>query len=457
MAPTYQHVQTEDIELSTTGDHLKVPKRPTRHTRSGSNSSFIHFRAPQPITEEVHHSSNNNKNSQLASQALPSLVICVIGLIFAGWMMDVYQHWKVFTQVSELFILVPVLLNLKGNLEMNLAARFSTSANLGDLDQPATRNALVWGNMALIQVQALISGSIAGLFSVFLGTILHPEQTTTVSESMLVIASSMVSASVSSFVLGLFMCVLIIISRILKIDPDNIACPMASSLGDVVTLGILAECANLLLIHMETSLSTWLLLSMFVSIPFFSLSVWRNHHVKDLLFSGWSPIIIAMLISSGAGLVLERYVEKFNGLAMLTPILCGLAGNLGSIYASRISTCLHRGAQEQFKLVEHTLLLMNVPIQLLFLMIVWVLDIGHLDFTIAFIITYFVVSMICTFSALKMGKSMTLTFWKYKYDPDNYVLPYLTAIVDVICTSLLVISFSWLTSNGYASLGVHDR
>lgn len=37
------------------------------------------------------------------------------------------QHWPVFLRVEELFILVPILLNLKGNLEMNLAARFSTS------------------------------------------------------------------------------------------------------------------------------------------------------------------------------------------------------------------------------------------------------------------------------------------------------------------------------------------
>lgn len=274
-----------------------------------------------------------------------------------------------FTQVSELFILVPVLLNLKGNLEMNLAARFSTCANMGDLDHPETRNALVWGNLSLIQVQALVSGSIAGLFSVFLGALLHPEDSVTISESVLVIASSMVSASVSSFVLGLFMCVLIIISRMFKIDPgkwmvvgytqcidssaiDNIACPMASSLGDVVTLGILAGCANLLLVnmgkdeskntiilitvshfpHLETNLSTFLLLVMFISIPFFGLSVWRNRHVKDLLFSGWTPIIIAMLISSGAGLVLERYVEKFKGLAMITPILCGTVNHYFLIF-----------------------------------------------------------------------------------------------------------------------------
>lgn len=311
---------------------------------------------------------------------------------------------------------------------MNLAARFSTCANMGHLDHPETRQALVWGNMALIQVQALISGSIAGVFSVLLGVLLHPDEPVTIGEILLVIASSMVSASVSSFVLGLFMCLLIILSRLLKIDPgkkhkrgrscqtyssvsaDNIACPMASSLGDVVTLGILAGCAHLLMVHMgkivlfffhlfmchlldiETSLSSWLLFLMFGSIPFFGLSVWRNRHVKDLLFSGWTPIVIAMLISSGAGLVLERYVEQYQGLAMFTPILCGLAGNLGSIYASRISTCLHKGVQEHFERVEWTLLMMNMPVQSLFLAIVWFLEIGHLDFTLAFALAYFLVS-----------------------------------------------------------------
>ncbi|KAI8885224.1 MgtE-domain-containing protein [Backusella circina FSU 941] len=443
MAPHYNPVANDDIELLTPGDRPEHQ----RHMRTGSNSSFVHFRAPQREEElKVTH------GNHLASQAFPSLLICVIGLIFAGWMMDIYQHWEVFTKVSELFILVPVLLNLKGNLEMNLAARFSTSANLGDLDNPTTRNGLVWGNLALIQVQALISGCIAGVFSVLLGIMQHPNEITTVSEIILVVASSMVSASVSSFVLGVFMCVLIIVSRMLRIDPDNIACPMASSLGDVVTLGILAECAKILLNRIDTHFSTFLMLAMFGSIPFFALLVWRNPHVKDLLFSGWTPIIVAMLISSGAGLVLERFVEQYKGLAMLTPILCGLSGNFGSIYASRISTCLHKGVQEQFKTVEMTLLLMNVPIQMLFLFIIWMLDIGHLDFTLAFAISYFIVSMISTLLALRMGKSMTLILWKYKYDPDNYVLPYLTAIIDVICTSLLVLSFTWINSNGYAEL-----
>lgn len=37
------------------------------------------------------------------------------------------QHWDVFKNVTEVFILVPALLGLKGNLEMTLASRLSTA------------------------------------------------------------------------------------------------------------------------------------------------------------------------------------------------------------------------------------------------------------------------------------------------------------------------------------------
>ncbi len=47
-------------------------------------------------------------------------------MVGAGLVLDMVQHWDVFTKVSELFILVPALLGLKGNLEMTLASRLST-------------------------------------------------------------------------------------------------------------------------------------------------------------------------------------------------------------------------------------------------------------------------------------------------------------------------------------------
>ncbi|RUP44911.1 hypothetical protein BC936DRAFT_148872, partial [Jimgerdemannia flammicorona] len=169
-----------------------------------------------------------------------------------------------------------------------------SAANLGDLDYRPTRHALVLGNLALLQVQALIVGSIAGLFSFAMGTITHPKDLNSYYESMLMITSAMLCAALSSLVLGTFMCALVILCRWAKINPDNIACPMASSLGDVITLIILAVVSHGLMTQMDTFWSTGLFVASVACIPMFAWSVWNNKLVNILLFSGWTPILVAM-------------------------------------------------------------------------------------------------------------------------------------------------------------------
>ena len=67
------------------------------------------------------------------------------------------------------------MLNLKGNLEMNLSARLGTAANMGDLDEPTTRRAIIIGNLALLQVQAALVSFVAACFSFLLSVILPSE------------------------------------------------------------------------------------------------------------------------------------------------------------------------------------------------------------------------------------------------------------------------------------------
>lgn len=40
------------------------------------------------------------------------------------------QNWDVFQEVTELLILVPAVLGMKGNLEMTLASRLSTAVSV---------------------------------------------------------------------------------------------------------------------------------------------------------------------------------------------------------------------------------------------------------------------------------------------------------------------------------------
>lgn len=51
----------------------------------------------------------------------------------------ILQHWDVFKYVTEIFILVPALLGLKGNLEMTLASRLSTAVSIQGVGRESHR------------------------------------------------------------------------------------------------------------------------------------------------------------------------------------------------------------------------------------------------------------------------------------------------------------------------------
>ncbi|CAG8768846.1 1125_t:CDS:10 [Dentiscutata erythropus] len=398
--------------------------------------------------QKILNISNVQEERSLAFEAIPPILISVVGLMLAGWLLDMVQSWPVFVKVPELYILVPVLLNLKGNLEMNLASRLSTSANLGELDKPSIRYTLIWGNLAVLQVQSLVVGAIAGLISFIEGIIFNPNHKTSYHEDMSIIVVSMMCAALSSMILGTLMCILIILSRKFRINPDNIACPMASSLGDLFTLIILTLCSEFILSYMSIWISTALFIILAVSVPLWASMVWSNKSVRHLLTDAWTPLFIAMVISSIAGLVLENYIEQYHGLALLTPVLNGIIGNLGSIYASRISTRLHGGTEESYYRSELTLFLIHIPIEILVLIVAWWFDIGHMNLTWSFSITYFLVSVLCAAFTLIFAKKLTLWLWHHDYDPDNYSLPYITAIVDVVGNGLLVLSYWSLAKLG---------
>ncbi|KAF9912384.1 hypothetical protein EC991_011076 [Linnemannia zychae] len=394
----------------------------------------------------LHDSTEGDSDKGLWMQALTTLVIAVSGLICAGWLLDAVQHWPVFLEISELIILIPILLNLKGNLEMNLASRLSTACNMGLLDTPSSRNGFIKGNLALLQLQSLTVGSVAGLFSFALGMIVHPT-TNNLEEIALMISSSMLCASASSFLLGSFMCGLVLICRHFRVNPDNIAVPLASSFGDLVTLVILSGIAVFMDDYIQTPLCISVLVFLLALIPVWLYIVRKNKYVSEVVKEGWGPVFSAMVIASTAGLTLERYINQFPGMAMISPVLNGLTGNIGSIYASRISTALHANIQENYRSTEKTLFLVHIPIEVLFLGVISLLKLGDVQWSFGVVAGYTAVALTLVIMSLALAKWITRLFWKWGYDPDNYALPILTSLIDVLGTALLVLCF-WALGYG---------
>lgn len=399
----------------------------------------------------------------IALQVFVPFLIAGLGTVAAGILLDKVQHWKVYVDIPEVFILVPALLGLKGNLEMTLASRLSTAANVGYMDTKKERNKIIIGNMALTQAQALIVAALTAIAAAVFRWVAN--DTFSIHHVFLLCASSLITAALASAILGGVMVTVIFLSGLYGLNPDNIATPIAASLGDLVTLALLSVFSDFL--YQKIGTHHWIApLICLVIIMLLPIWLYLSHHNKythNTLYTGWSPVILAMCISSGGGLILSTIVQKYIGLAVFSPVINGVGGNLVAVQASRIATALHKevspgvlpdstnyGCITTFcKAGGHSrtarvLLTMSIPGHIVFLAIIANTKSGHTSPTARFVCFYLLAGFIQVSILLFLCNWLVHLLWKWKKDPDNYSIPYLTALGDLLGTALLALAFHLL-------------
>ncbi|KAL5512012.1 NGG1 [Sanghuangporus vaninii] len=393
-------------------------------------------------------------------ETAPTLLLTTVGLLFTGELLDHVSHWKAMQRIDELIIIIPVILNLKGNLEMNLSSRLGTAANVGELDERKSRYGILSGNMALLQVQATLVSFISALMSFVLGLVMPRTGTPAVqdavarslflarrprpplpidprkpksglAEFIMVASTGMASACLSSLILGSFMCTLVVFCRKFALNPDNIAPPVAACLGDLVTLCLLGLVSTFLINFVNTPLPLIICVFLVVSTCVCAYIVSRNHYVRGLIKQGWSPLFGAMAISCATGIILDLFVSRYSGFALLAVVISGLPGAVGSVAVSRISTSLHAAAltghphashrhenppQPSFRIVTVTLFLITIPVEICFLTVLR--GVGWLQLpviSIAFSLVFFCITVLIS---LWIARVLTEFLWRKNRDPD---------------------------------------
>lgn len=357
--------------------------------------------------------------------------------------------------------MIPVLLNLKGNLEMGLAARLSTAANKHEEMgmRLALSSEVVLGNVLLVQFQAIVTGLLVGALSVFLGFAVHHERNS-LSETLLIVACSSLTALLSSALTSGLLAVIIVKSRQAGINPDNISTPLANCLGDLSTMCLLAVVAKLLYALAFSWVSGALVvLSIGVGLVFFALLL-RNSQVRPLLYSGWTPILGAIAITSVAGLAFERFVRYFEGLGLILTVVNGVCGNTSSILAARMATSLQLGSMEadvdRHRSSKRTLFVLCTPIHLIFLLLLYITGLGHTSITPIYAVGHLVaVNLQLAFVMVWSVPNLVRFLWKRGCDPDTYTMPLLAACSDLSGTFVFILTFSllWLLGDRDANVG----
>ena len=369
------------------------------------------------------------QKSRLSQQTGPTLLFTAVSMLFTGkllervsvrlnssfltvlgtdWFFD--QQWRAMRQVDELIIIIPVILNLKGNLEMNLSARLGTAANVGELDKVDVQRSVIYGNLLLLQVQATVVSFVATCVSFIIGlAVPDPVQSTrpdargTITSTthpllrglypghrrapyipvkgkdgtqksgvrgyvsllfygdlilldpsrfLMVASTSMTAACLSSLFLGSLMCCIVLLCRRFGRDPgrlctpppippsdqiilfprhaDNIAPPIASCLGDLITLSFVGLVSTLLIPVINTPIPSVLGVVVILSAVACLTFTLRNPLVRHLLREGWSPLFGAMAIEVATGIVLDLFVHRYEGFAILAVAISSALSKLES-------------------------------------------------------------------------------------------------------------------------------
>jgi len=156
-------------------NQLSIYNSQDLHTTQAGNLKNKDYYFDSSSNPKLDREQPKERLTQILGEMIIPFIFAGLGNVATGYMLSNVQHWSVFQNVPQLIILIPALLGLKGNVEMTLASRLSTHANLGHMDKGTDRRKMVIGNMALVQCQSSTVGFLAPLIALAISYI-NPDE-----------------------------------------------------------------------------------------------------------------------------------------------------------------------------------------------------------------------------------------------------------------------------------------
>ena len=242
-------------------------------------------------------------------------------------------------ELVGLAVLIPAAIGMRGAIFGAMGSRLSTSIQTG-LFSFSLRRGVLAENVQAAAVLSLLSGVFLAFLARYLSDILG-----VVTE--LSVVDYVVISTVGGIIAGVLLLGLTILVARTSVargwDMDNIASPMLTAAGDILTLPSLVVSAYLIGIPFFSNALALVLVAVTTAILGFRLGALN---LRRILAESLPILAITGAVMILVGVALEERSEQFTtllALSILLPAFLQEGGALGGILSSRLSSKIHLG------------------------------------------------------------------------------------------------------------------
>lgn len=166
-------------------------------------------------------------------ELVPALLLTAVGAMAAGWVLG--RTVPRLEASPGVLIIVPGLMALRGNISGAMGSRLGSAVHLGLLRPEDPFGPVTRANFLASLLLSLTIGGVVGALGWTLSVLAGLP---TVSLGVLLLVGA-VTGLLSGLVLGALTVGIVLTATRQGVDPDNVTGPLLTTVGDVVTIGIL--------------------------------------------------------------------------------------------------------------------------------------------------------------------------------------------------------------------------
>jgi mgtE-like transporter len=164
-------------------------------------------------------------------QGLSVLILCAIIEILTGNVMEGMQE-RITVTLPGLILVIPPLLDLRGNVNGALASRLGTALHTGIVEPKLSMTDELKINVVSFLILSLAASATIGVIASLIGLLFGMS----IINFVALIIISVAAGFISGIILTALTVVISIFAYIRGWDPDNITAPLMATIGDLITM-----------------------------------------------------------------------------------------------------------------------------------------------------------------------------------------------------------------------------